>query len=128
MNLLTGNRSVTVMLLAGALLTMTACGSNHIWQAAEFGQYNEVQRMLDEKPELLNAQDSAGWTPLIHAVHGQKERVVQLLLDRGADPTIKAGSNWDAWHEARAGDKSVIKKMIKEAVEKHEAGKGSKGN
>lgn len=112
------HRSVLIacVLLTG-LLMLTACESLHIWQAAQLGKQHEVDHLLDENPNLVNARDENGWTPLMHAVSGQHERIVKMLLERGADPRIKAGSNWDALHEARKHDSGRIVKMIEDAID-----------
>jgi ankyrin repeat protein len=96
---------------------MTGCGANSIWQAAETGQYHDVERMLNDNPNWVNAKDSAGRTPLMNAVHGEHEQIVKLLLDRGADPRITGASNFNALHEARAANNSNITKMIEKKIE-----------
>ena len=107
----------TAVLLVAFCLMLVGCDSLHIWQAAEFGKNHEINRLLDENPRLINAKDESGWTPLMHAVSGGKETTVKLLLDRGADPRIKADSNWDAIHEAKQHDNSKIRKIIETAIE-----------
>jgi len=105
------------MALTSIMLALTGCGSVDIWQAAKFGKYHEIERMLNENPQLINAQDKSGWTPLIHAVSGKQTRVVKQLLDRGADPRIRAGSNWDALHEAKRQNRGAILKMIENRID-----------
>lgn len=117
MDRIPSQRCYSFLLLIGSVLMLAGCGSNHIWQSAEFGQHQELERMLNNDPKLLNAQDKAGWTPLMHAIAGRHDQSVKLLLDRGADPTIKAGSNWDALHEARKQNKQSILKMVEAAIE-----------
>src|SRR5262249_26232033 len=58
---------------------------NPIHLAAETGNLGRVRELLDADPELLNLGDHAGGTPLHRAVIGKARRVVELLLDRGAD-------------------------------------------
>jgi ankyrin repeat protein len=53
--------------------------------AAETGNVGRVRELLDADPHLLNLGDHAGGTPLHRAVIGKARRVVELLLDRGAD-------------------------------------------
>jgi ankyrin repeat protein len=56
-----------------------------IHQAAESDDFNAVGRMLDADPSLLERGDRAGAAPLHRAVKGSARRVVDLLLDRGAN-------------------------------------------
>lgn len=109
-------RLFSLLVMIVGTFAISGCGSNHIWQSAEFGQHQEIERMLNDDPKLLNAQDKAGWTPLIHAIAGRHDQSVKLLLERGADPTIKAGSNWDAMHEARKQNKQSILRMVEKAI------------
>ena len=53
--------------------------------AAEAGRAGRVRGLLDADPGLINVQDHFGGTPLHRAVIGRAYRVVELLLDKGAD-------------------------------------------
>jgi ankyrin repeat protein len=53
--------------------------------AAESGDLRKVRRVLDADPNLINRGDRAGGTPLHRAVAGRAPRVVELLIERGAD-------------------------------------------
>lgn len=53
--------------------------------AAETGDWRRVREFLDGDPTLLDRGDHAGGTPLHRAVIGRARRVIELLLDRGAN-------------------------------------------
>jgi ankyrin repeat protein len=36
----------------------------------------------------VNAKKNDGWTPLHHAIQFERENIVSILLENGADPTI----------------------------------------
>ncbi len=57
-----------------------------IHTAATLGRVDEIESILAEKPELVNAKDEEGMTPLHFAVSilGNKE-AVKLLITKGAD-------------------------------------------
>jgi ankyrin repeat protein len=57
-----------------------------IHTAATLGRVDEIESILAEKPELVNAKDEEGMTPLHRAVSifGNKE-AVKLLITKGAD-------------------------------------------
>jgi ankyrin repeat protein len=56
-----------------------------IFAAAGCGQVEEVRRLLDAQPELLNAFAADGFQPLGLAAFFGQVAVVQLLLERGAE-------------------------------------------
>ena len=52
--------------------------------AALNGHGETLKVLLEKLPALVDTPDSAGMTPLWHAVAGGKQNLVRLLLDRGA--------------------------------------------
>jgi ankyrin repeat protein len=64
-----------------------------IYSAATFGNVDEIESILAEKPELVNAKDEKGTTPLHLAVSvfGNKE-AVELLITKGANVNTKEDS------------------------------------
>jgi ankyrin repeat protein len=56
-----------------------------IHMAAEADDIEPVRKSLDDDSRLLERGDSAGGTPLHRAVIGSACRVIELLLDRGAN-------------------------------------------
>ncbi len=58
---------------------------NTIYDAAVFGEFEQVEALLDEDPSLVNSTDEYGFTPL-HGVVGEDHfDMAQLLIDKGAD-------------------------------------------
>jgi ankyrin repeat protein len=61
-------------------------GDEHpIHQAAQSDDVARVREMLDADPSLLERGDRTGGSPLHCAVIGSARRVLEVLLDRGAD-------------------------------------------
>ena len=61
-------------------------GADHpIHVAAERGDVRQVRALAQADPALLSRGDRAGGTPLHRAVIGRAPRVIELLLDLGAD-------------------------------------------
>jgi len=59
---------------------------NKIVSGCEAGRVSVVSAHLDMFPSLIERRTKQGWTPLIVAAFNQHLEVVELLLERGADP------------------------------------------
>lgn len=57
-------------------------------QAAGKGDMDTVRQFLNDGVDI-DCQDKDGWTALLAAVSEQKADIARLLLDRGADPSIR---------------------------------------
>src|SRR5262245_15665916 len=68
--------------------------SSDIWAAAYAGNLNRVREFLDRDPSLVNSvgEDRLG-SPLVLAAGRGHLEIVQLLLDRGADPNLPEEGN-----------------------------------
>ena len=53
--------------------------------AAQFGQIDELESLLDDMPQLIDQTDDRGMSALMAAAHGGHAAVVTVLLGRGAD-------------------------------------------
>jgi ankyrin repeat protein len=74
---------------AAAMVLGSAAWADPIHEAATKGDLKKVQAILASDPKAFSAQDKNGDTPLhLAALHGQ-DKVVQALLDAGADPNAK---------------------------------------
>lgn len=71
------------MLVLMALGNPTWAGQIH--DAAKAGDVDKVRALLNASPELLNAKDDRGWTPLLWAVVARHKEVMDLLLVDNAD-------------------------------------------
>ena len=70
----------------GARVQPSETGTDHpVHVAAERGDAARVRALVDADSTLAHRSDRAGGTPLHRAVIGRAPRVVELLLDRGAD-------------------------------------------
>ena len=75
--------------MAVAMALGGAAWADPIHDAAAKGDLKKVQAILSADPKAVSAQDKNGDTPLhLAALHGQ-DKVVQVLLDAGANPNTK---------------------------------------
>jgi ankyrin repeat protein len=63
---------------------------DNIWGAAKAGDVGEVERLVGQDPNLLNARAALGVTPLIVASASGHVEVVRWLLDQGAAIDVRA--------------------------------------
>src|SRR5437867_2509754 len=89
---------------------------NAILDAAEKGRADELGRLLDAHPDLIDARGGNFWgrTALHMAAWRNRAACVQLLLDRGADVRIRDyGDNAYALHfAADAADLHVVTLLV----------------
>jgi ankyrin repeat protein len=84
--------------------------------AAALGDLEQVTAILDEDPSRVRDSRPCGRRPLSAAVEFGHDRIVRLLLDRGADPNLPEGSEaprGSALHiAARAGDRKLVELLL----------------
>ena len=68
-----------------ALIAVSLVFSDDIHEAAKKGDLEKIQKILDENPEWLDAQDKNGFTPLHWAVIFGKKDMIEYLCGKGAD-------------------------------------------
>ncbi|GJQ67718.1 hypothetical protein Trydic_g16539 [Trypoxylus dichotomus] len=68
-----------------------------LW-AAEKGKLSKIKELLRPNPELVDAVDNDGYTPLHRACYGNFVDVVDYLLARGSDISHKTQMQWQPLH------------------------------
>jgi ankyrin repeat protein len=86
-----------------------------IIKAAKSGATSRVNELLDQNAALISARDAEGSTPLHCATWKGHQRVVELLLSRGAD--VNACNNNDHWgttplHAAAHANQRAIAELL----------------
>jgi len=90
-----------------------------IHKAAAHGDIKLLRELLDRDPSLVDLEDEYGWRPLFYAGIKKHAKVVQLLIDRGADVSAHNG---DALHYAGQvpSNRRIVELLIQYgAVEAH---------
>ena len=87
------------------------------WDSSHgYGQGDEEPLLVVNEASIsapLNRANSEGWTVLIEAAHRDLPTVCQLLLERGADPSLMEDDGKVALHgAARAGSASIVKDLL----------------
>lgn len=68
----------------------------NIMVAASQGQIEEIRRILEKKPVLVNYKDQNGWQPVHEAVRAGHFETVKFLVSKGADLSAKVMGGDDA--------------------------------
>jgi ankyrin repeat protein len=105
-------REDVVRLLGGS--RPAAGAASPIFDAAKSGDAAAVQKLLDADPSLLNRADTAfGATALHWAALRGHEDVARVLLQRGADPSLKNGNGETALQVAERANRAAVVQVLK---------------
>ncbi len=87
--------------------------SRGIHESARAGDTASIAAVLKKQPELVNARDDAGWTPLHVAVDSGKREVVEVLLAAHADVNATNPAGYTALHLAVSqGNKEIVALLL----------------
>lgn len=88
-----------------------------IHEACAIGFTQQVEMMINQKPEVMEELSAHGFSPLGIATHFGKEEVVRLLLAKHADPNYPSQNGYQVYplHTALTGQFDQISKMLIEA-------------
>ena len=65
----------------------------------------------------MNGRDAGtGSTALMWAANTGRKRIVELLMERGADPTLAAKDGWTAGSAARMAGHDDIARLLEERI------------
>ena len=79
----------TYLALMLCILTTSATLGMKIIEAAKKGDTEKIKRLIKRKTKNINEKDTYGWTPLMHAVHGNHKNAAERLLINLADVNHK---------------------------------------
>ena len=81
--------------------------------ASEADEVKRIQSMIKDSPDLINAKDATGNTPLMDAAQRGQLIVARFLLENGADVEAKDSAGDTALHKAaRAGHKAMVELLL----------------
>lgn len=88
-----------------------------IHEAAAANLQEQVQAMVENHPDTLEAISDHGFTPLGMATHFGNEDIVRFLLEKGADPNVHSKNGYNVYplHAAIGSGFDSISKMLIEA-------------
>ena len=89
-----------------------------IFDACRRGDLAALQQMVAAHPELVNARDTKGFTPLILAAYNEQPQIVDFLLGNGADIEAQdAAGNTALMGVCFKGYKDIAKKLMESGAD-----------
>lgn len=86
--------------MTGLAVSYAAGDEEKIINAVKQGNAGEIEKLLKEKPALLNVKDAKGETLLHIAAKTDNTAIVNLLLKKGININIADGRSMTALHQA----------------------------
>jgi hypothetical protein len=114
---------ISVAIIAGIGLTIflldqrekTAITPEDLFKAVNQGEMTRVIECLKAKPQLANAKDSTGRTPLHIAAGRNMAETAQLLLQMGADPSLENADGKTPLEVARENNSNGVAEILGQA-------------
>lgn len=108
----------TLSLAPLLLVWVAALGPQDVDQSlrdwAQAGETEAVRNLLAETAPDLDAADATGWTPLMYAVKGGHDEIVEMLLEAGASLDSRNDSGETALHlAARLGRTASARRLLR---------------
>ncbi len=102
--------------------TATSFGRTPLMQAVQSGQNDCVRYLLSvANLRQLNAQDANGDTALMYAARQKRDEIAKLLVERGADATIKSKAGESPAEVAFLNDRTAMAKLLETAAARRPA-------
>jgi TonB family protein len=79
---------------------------------ARAGQVEAVRHLLAETTPDLDAADATGWTPLMYAVEGGHDEIVELLVKAGASLDLRNPAQETALHLAARHGRATSARLL----------------
>ncbi|CAG0901624.1 unnamed protein product [Cyprideis torosa] len=82
-----------------AIPTVSSPEKEILWASQE-GKVEDIARLLEADPKLVDVRDQDGYTPLHRACYGSHDEVVELLLKYDAPVDAQTIDGWTPLHSA----------------------------
>jgi ankyrin repeat protein len=106
-------KKAIILLFSAALLISAPVYASEIHDASDKGDTAEVKTLLSKQPDLVNAKNEKGSTPLHLASFKGHLEVVKFLLEKGADiEAINGGGFTSLQLAAYGGHRDVVEFLI----------------
>lgn len=103
---------ISLIVFALLVLGNSPLYSLDIYEAIDSGRVAQVESILGQNPELLNARNAGGMTPLNWAAYRGQSEIVQKLLALGADASIGDNENSQPFHNAAVAAHTDVMELL----------------
>ena len=88
-------------------------GINVYHKASNKGYLHILQSLIMHNNDYVNVVDKKNWTPLYHATFEGHTEIVNYMLRKKADVTVKTDKGWNVYHlAARKGYMQILQALI----------------
>jgi ankyrin repeat protein len=110
-------RFLPVVLLVALLVGLTGCGwfsgpLSPLIGAARSGDTGEIKQLAASGADLNAPGGVNNWTPLMHAIHKNRARAVEALLEAGADANVVSGRTTALIMAAGYGQADIVQILL----------------
>lgn len=116
--------AVKALLMRGADVNKTGWTPLHYAASAPGQVQVRIAALLLENHAYIDAESPNGTTPLMMAVHYGSQDCVQLLINEGADPTLKNQLGLTAYDFAMRANRSEAAELVAAAVRQRQPNRG----
>jgi ankyrin repeat protein len=89
-----------------------------IFTAAEQGNLEAVEGLIQDNPELINAADDRGYSPLHKAAYNNHLNIAEFLISQGANVNATSGSGSTPLHGAAFyGHPEIVRALLENGAE-----------
>jgi len=136
--MINGKRIIVMLVVLFGGLVLTGCATMErpystvgfppkLRIAINRGDVDKVKSLLEENPEMINAKDINGDTPLHCACKCKKKKVIDALIAKGANVNAKNNNGNTPMHLAARDNKSVVELLIANGADPDVNSKGEYG-
>lgn len=97
--------SILISMIALLLFPAGSAQSQEIFDAFRKGDIQAVKALVKKSPQVLDARDSIGMTPLHYAAIRQNTELIGFFIDHGAKLELKNAQSWTPMHMAAWQDR-----------------------
>jgi len=98
----------SILVLSLFLVLTVAALSQEIFDALRKGDISAAKALIEKTPQLVDARDADGQTPLHYAAFGQDPSLVNFLIDKGAKLELAGARSSTPLHIAASNDRREI--------------------
>lgn len=107
------SKKTIITILCILFILIKSSMAQDIHKAAKTGDMDQLKKILDERPTLVNSQDKDKMTPLHHAIDAGNLKAASMLIDSGADVNAVNFKTETPLHiAAYEGNADVVKLLL----------------